>query len=126
MKYNFFLIFQSLGDYTDPFQAVAFYIVMASSLCTFSWLGNELSTHVCITDHHIFGVVLHVFITAVEVYSHWKYILSCPPLISIFNLYHTFFSTYFIILLTRAKIYCLYFKPIVYFESLVPTRNKQY
>lgn len=62
-----FSIFQSLGDYTDGSQAVAVYILVTSSLCVFTWLGNELTTHVCISGNHRLGFSFEVFFTPSKV-----------------------------------------------------------
>jgi hypothetical protein len=44
-------ICQSLSDVADLSQGLVVYFLLTVSLCVYSWLGDELSTHVSITDH---------------------------------------------------------------------------
>jgi len=42
------------------------YIHFTGFFCIYYWLGDELSTHVILTDLSIFGKVLNVYATAIE------------------------------------------------------------
>jgi hypothetical protein len=62
-QYNlikFFFIFQNLSDIADASQGLIFYIVLAGSLYVYSWLGEELSSHVSKSDNLTFRFILYI------------------------------------------------------------------
>jgi hypothetical protein len=60
---KFFFIFQNLSDIADALQGLVFYILLAGPLCVYSWLGEELSTHVSKSVKLNFRFILQVVCT---------------------------------------------------------------